>query len=302
MPGKKFGFFAIIIWSFLFIPISSGIALNSFKVAIILSSNIRPFLEASSSIQKTLKGDYLLLNYSQNKELVKHYLLSERFDATIAIGPQATKLVYEYGKNIPYKIAIMTLDIKKLIHDENPCGIDLRVPIRFQLEIIEEYLGPNRTIGILYNRKENQWLIQEAQKSAKGLGLTIIPLEVESPSEILGKLKPLFSKLDLLLFIPDSVVISEKIITHLTKKALLKGVGVVGYNRFFYDTGALLSFIIDYQKVGEKATHLLNQVISGKPCDVLMPPVEIKWNKQALKILRGSNPEKWNSKIGEQNE
>ncbi len=262
-------------------------------IGIFLSSKIRPYLQSLHGLEDELDFDYQVFDLSENYELAKHYAQSRRFQTCVAIGPEAIRLLYLYGTAIPNKLAIMALDLEKLVGNHTLCGIDLRIPISFQLEIIEEKLGPDRKVAILYNKAENGELIQGALKYAKEKRLTLVPLEVEGPSQIMEKLGPVINQIDIILFIPDSVVISEKIVSHITKTALLKGVAVCGFNRFFYETGALLSFIIDYEEVGRQAARLVEKLVREHICIFTPPKVKLLWNKRALNILLKSQPEKW---------
>ena len=262
-------------------------------IGIFLSSKIRPYLQSLHGLEDELDFDYQVFDLSENYELAKHYAKSRRFQTCVAIGPEAIRLLYHYGTAIPNKLAIMALDLEKLVGNHTLCGIDLRIPISFQLEIIEKKLGPGRKVAILYNKPENGELIQRALRYAKEKGLTLVPLELESPSQIMEKLGPVLNQIDIVLFIPDSVVISEKIVSHITKTALLKGVAVCGFNRFFYETGALLSFIIDYEEVGRQAARLVAKLVREHICIFTPPKVKLLWNERALKILTKSDPEKW---------
>ena len=262
-------------------------------IGIFLSSKIRPYLQALHGMEDELDFDYQVFDLSENYELARHYARSRRFQTCVAIGPEAIRLLYHFGSAIPNKLAIMALDPEKLVGNHTLCGIDLRIPISFQLEIIQEKLGPGKKVAIIYNKSENGELIQRALKDAKEKRLTLVPLEVEGPSQIMERLEPVLNQIDIILFIPDSVVISEKIVSHITKTALLKGVAVCGFNRFFYETGALLSFIIDYEEVGRRTARLVAKLVREHICILTPPKVRLLWNERALKILLKTRHEKW---------
>ncbi len=262
-------------------------------IGIFLSSKIRPYLQALHALEDNIDFDYQVFDLSENFELAKHYAQSRRFQTCVAIGPEAVRLLYKYGSFIPNKLSIMALDLGKLVGNHEICGIDLRIPISFQLEIIRKKFGRGRKVAVLFNRKENGALIRKASESAEMNDLALLPLEVNSPSQIMAKLAPIIADIDIILFIPDSVVISEKIITHITKTALLKGVAVCGFNRFFFETGALLSFVIDYEEVGKEAAGLIEKLVRDHLCVFTPPHVKLLWNKRALEMLVRTRPEKW---------
>ena len=269
-------------------------------IGIFLSSKIRPYIQALHGLEDELDFDYQVFDLSENYELAKHYAKSRRFQTAVAIGPEAIRLIYEFGNAIPNKFAIMALDLENLVGDHEICGIDLRIPISFEINVLGEKFGPDRKVAILYNKAENGRYVSQAIAAANHNKLQIIPVEVKDPTEIMKKLEPLLDKIDIILFIPDSVVISEKIITHITKTALLNGVAVCGFNRFFYETGALLSFIIDYEEVGRQAARLVEKLIRQHICTFTPPKVELLWNNQAFKILLKVRPDRWHNLKGKE--
>ncbi len=277
--------------------LQTGSALaQSGPVGCFVSSKIRPYLEALDGFKGKMDREIQVLYLDENLELARHYLKKGGLEAAVAIGPEAVKLIYSPGVNVPVKMAIMTLDIKKLVPGSSPCGIDLRVPISFQVSEIGKSLGSGKDLAILYNPAENSTVIRQAAKACMETGLEFTPLPVSGPDEIMKLLKPEMDRIDILLFIPDSTVISEKVVRHLTKEALMKGTAVAGYNHFFYETGALLSFTIDYRKVGMEGARLLQEFSREQRCSLVPPPVEIEWNKKVLEILRERDPARW-SKI-----
>jgi len=254
-------------------------------VAVIVSSQIRPYVMAleglRSSLQQPLKIYYLNLN----PELIRHNLSQERHDLLIAIGPEASVLAWSTLNPGDKKIALMVLDQQKLLEDAEPCGVDLRIPIKEQIKLIKERLGDRRKIGILYNPAENREWVEKAQKHGSDLGASVMPLPVHSRHEITKVLSSAYQDIDTLLFIPDSTVISMALLSHLVKDALLHGIAVVGYNHFFMEIGAVLAFNIDYERVGILGAELARDVLSGSECRLNPPPFEIEWSEKVWKKI-----------------
>ncbi len=288
----------LILFSAFIIFLAGPAAAETGLTGVFVSSKIRPYLEALEGFKTETSRELLVIYLDENRELARHYLKTGSLDAVVAIGPEAAKLIYSDPAKIPVRMAIMTLDIKKLIPQADPCGIDLRVPVFFQISKTAERLGRGKSLAILYNPVENADVISEAERACRQAGLRLIPLPVSGSDEIMKRLKPEMDNIDILLFIPDSTVISEKIVTHLTKQALLKAVAVIGYNHFFYETGALIAFTIDYRMVGTRAAQLLEDFIAGKKCRLLPPPVKIEWNEKVFELLKAKNPARWSKSPG----
>ncbi len=99
-----------------------------------------------------------------------------------------------------------------------------------------------------------------------------------------------FSVPDAILFIPDKTIISKAVVQYVIKQAVLQGTPTVGYNQFFYDSGATLAFIIDYAKVGQQVADQVETILAGEPCPGQVPPVfETRINSGAWRALQLGN-------------
>ncbi len=294
MPGNRPNLKILLLIFALFLLLAAdSLPARAGMTGLFVSSKIRPYVEALDGFRSQTQREFIVVYLDENPELARHYLKTGQLDTAVAIGPEAAKLIYSDGVKVPVKMVIMTLDIKKLLPWADPCGIDLRVPISFQVTEIVARLGRGKRLAIIYNPGENSDIIREASEACRKAGLNFTPLPVEGSDEIMKRLAPKIDHIDLLLFIPDSTVISEKVVTHLTKEALLKAVGVIGYNHFFYETGALMAFTIDYRMVGIKGAQLLEGLLGGQTCRLLPPPVKIEWNEKVFRLLGARKPGRW---------
>lgn len=258
---------------------------NNADIAVIVSSQIRPYVMALEGLRSTLQQPLSIYYLNSNPKLIRHHLSQKRYGLLIAIGPEASILAWSTLNPDDKKIALMVLDQQKLLADPEPCGVDLRVPIKEQIRLIKQRLGNRRKIGILYNPAENREWVEQAQKEGSELGISVIPLPVYERNEIIKVLSSAYQNIDTLLFIPDSTVISMALLSHLVKDALLHGIAVVGYNHFFVEIGAVMAFNIDYEKVGILGAKLAKDIMSGSRCRLSPPPFEVEWNEKAWKTI-----------------
>jgi len=274
---------AFLLWSVFLVPLHAEE--NNANIAVIVSSQIRPYVMALEGLRSSFQQPLTIYYLNSNPELIRHHLTQKYYDLLIAIGPEASILAWATLNPDDKKMALMVLDPQKLLADTEPCGVDLRIPIKDQIKLIKERLGDRRKIGILYNPVENREWIEQAQKQGSDLGVSVIPLPVHKRHEITKVLSSAYQNIDTLLFIPDSTVISMALLSHLVKDALLHGIAVVGYNHFFMEIGAVLAFNIDYEKVGILGTKLARDILSGSQCRLSPPPFEVEWNEKAWKTI-----------------
>jgi len=92
--------------------------------------------------------------------------------------------------------------------------------------------------------------------------------------------------IDVLLFIPDTVVIKEALVQYLIKESIFRGIAVVGYNHFFIENGAVMSLSIDYEEVGKVGANLLKRIWDGGNCSLVPPPFKVEWNQREWDTVR----------------
>jgi putative ABC transport system substrate-binding protein len=172
------------------------------------------------------------------------------------------------------------------------CGVPLDIPAQKQLEMIVRGLPSAKRIGLLYDPRYNADFFGKALAEAAALNLKVVPLKVSSKKEIPAVLNQNWGNIDALWFIPDQTVISESIVQYIIKEALFKRTPVIGYNRFFYESGAALAFVFDYAEIGRQTGHLAASVLAGKACEQEIPLFHVWQNLRVINKLGMSVPEK----------
>ena len=256
------------------------------KVAIVISQSIRPYLIAAEGLREDLARDtgatiqeFDLERFKgKSRTLLSVDLKKGGFDLFIAIGPSATRFLWEHLPSMDvHKLYSMVLNPEAILTpDQSYCGVTLRIPLITQLKCIILGLPSVKRLGILYDPLYNSELITKATGLIGETGIDIIPLGISSRREIPLALKQGWQFLDALLLIPDRTVISESIVQYIIKQAILHKMPVIGYNRFFYESGAALAFILDYKEIGRQTSRVAAQMLKGGACKN-EPPLFHAW-------------------------
>jgi putative ABC transport system substrate-binding protein len=265
------------------------------RVAIVVSQRIRPYLEAVEGLRGGLARDdepevdeFDLESFTgRGQDILARDLTAGRFDLFIAIGPSAARFVWaRFPSQETRKLCTMVLGPEKeLASAESVCSIALSVPVRTQLQILSCGLPSARRVGILYDPLWNTEFVKQAAEYSSEFGLKIVPLEVSSKKNIPIVLQQHWEGLDALLLIPDRTVISESLVKYIIKQAISEGVAVVGYNRFFYESGAALAFVFDYEEIGEQTARLALRILAGEGCKREDPIFHTWLNSRVIKTL-----------------
>jgi len=248
-------------------------------VAVLLSREIAPYIAMVEGLESTL-GDFEVQRFFLDAQGRPYSLAGasprldpRQFAARIAVGPEALRYLDAQPSHSPVLFGMVLHPAALLKQPQTPLnGVDLHLPVEHQFAALRQRLPHLRRLGVLFDPANNQSWFEQARPIAAALGFELLPLQVTRQSGVLdipsGQTRP-----DAILFIPDRTIISRAVIQHVIKQAALQRVPVVGYNRFFLDSGAALAFLIDYPEVGRQVARRLRQTLLEQQPPVVEAPV-----------------------------
>jgi putative tryptophan/tyrosine transport system substrate-binding protein len=294
--------FIIFLWVFLCLPVISISADidpsdEPYRVILFISKNIRPYIEAADGIMDVLAESSGVKVESFNldkmgaaaaEDLAHELRLGKSISLLAAVGPEAVSFTWGAFQNeIPPKLYAIILNPERLIGTgAGFCGIPLNIPAHIQLEMIHTAFDSVKRVGIFYDPANNEQFVLDAVASAANMGIAIVPLQVSSMKEIPVLLEKALVSVDCIWLIPDKTVISESIAQYMIKQAIIKRIPVVGYNQFFYESGAAMSFVFDYGELGRQAGELAEEIVARHtPCERQVPVFEAWLNGGVVEKL-----------------
>lgn len=267
---------------------------NSFQVAVLVSKHIKPYMEAATGLEAYLQdlggaAQIILLEDrdSLQREQLARRLQSQSYHAAVSMGPQATGFLWGLPElNIPTLFS-MVLHPEQAVGDSGKrlCGVSLSIPVDIQLQSIEQFLPGRTHIGLLFQPDNNQSIFHQAQRIARDLDIEVIPMPLESQRDVSRVLKEHLDQVDAVWLIPDQTLNSKKVVEYIIKQALYAEVPVIGYNRFFHESGAAVSFIFDYGLVGRQTGRLLKRSMDFGWCEVRPAEFKVWKNERIFELL-----------------
>lgn len=292
-----------VLWSFflflttIFSPYQSQAdELGEFTAAILVSRHIKPYMDALKGLAdsmdnslKIIQKTYILDQYDlENPAMLSKQLAEGDFDIIVSIGPEATSLAWSVSAETGITtVHSMVLNPDALTNDyyQPGCGISLGIPVNNQLEEIRKVLPDAERLGILYDPELNSFFVAQAIINSLLTGPKIIPLDVSSSRQIPDVLRSNWQNIDALWLIPDQTVISQTLVEYIIKEALFQKKPVVGYNRFFYDSGAAVAFSLDFQQIGRQTGTMAINQLKGLDCEKVAPYYEVLINHRVMQNL-----------------
>ena len=266
-------------------------------VAIIVSSKIKPYLEASAALIDELKNNarvsisqYYLDSDAKSNDKLAEQLIAAKDRLLISIGPKAAGFIYgpKLAASDAQKLYSMILNPNQTLPADGlseSCGISMNIPIQQQLEIISKVFPDTNAVGLLFDPALNDAFFEKAKIVAAGYDLDIRALAVDSKTKIPSTLMGNWKHIDFIWMIPDRTVISEAIVTYVVKQSILNRTPVIGYNRFFYEAGAAVTFVLDYQQLGRQTAQEALHILAMDECKGEAPLFSAWLNIKVLKTL-----------------
>ncbi len=290
-------------WSFFVFPaniFSPNQALaqeaDGFRAGILVSRHIKPFMDALKGLRESINEPFeidhsiyaLDEHHLENPAILGKELARENYDILVSIGPEATSLAWTVSAETGVPTVHSMVLNPDALADGNfipGCGISLVIPVADQLHNIGKALPGLERLGILFDPDLNHSFVSQVTKTSFSYGIEIIPLEVSSSRQIPDVLNSSWKLIDALWLIPDQTVISQALVEYIIKEALFQKKPVVGYNRFFYDSGAAVAFAFDFQEIGKQTARIAVNQLRGLPCEDVIPHYEVLINQKVMNRL-----------------
>lgn len=266
---------AVLSAAVLFVP---GPSRAAERIAVLVSSSEQPFEDALAGFREALEKQGI------SADLELHHLSRDpsRAEAAVdAIRKNNTRLIYALGSlgtdaalqgvvDIPV-VSCLILRQDRLPPGGNATGVVLEFPLKLQFERMKAILPNARTIGVMYNPRENESRVEEAARVAGSMGLELEAIEVDSPRDIPPALDALSKRVDALWGLADTTTLSPQLAKEILLFAFRNGIPFVGPSEAWTKAGALYSLDWDYRDLGAQCGEMAARILRGTPAAAIPP-------------------------------
>lgn len=239
----------------------------TYRIAVVTRKDIIPY-------QKVLKGfkkiyihhcDCHYLEDKSEKEIIA-LLKYKKPDLILAIGSSALEMLEDKIKNIPI-VYCMVLNPHTILGEKdvgNITGISMNLSPETQILILKQIAPQVKRIGVVYNPSQTGYLILEAQKVCKRIGVNLIATSVNSQGKTINAVKELESKIDALWMIPDTTTITPVSVRYMLLFSFRNKIPLLGISDKYVKRGALVALSFDTEDIGRQTAELAFQVLRKK--------------------------------------
>lgn len=269
------------------------------SITVILSREMIPYQAALKGIKSKINGfrftELSLDEEGGNEQRLLDLVGKSQPKLVVAVGPEAGCLIKDLESPAP-RVFTMILNPEKLFKNTPPfSGVSINHPPSKVLAGLRAALPERRKVGIFYSPDANTPLLAQYSEAARENGLSVLSFPIRSVADIRTTLQSEQFAPEVVLFVPDPVVIKEKLVSYIIQECLFRNIPTVGFNAWFARSGALMAFCLDFQDVGEQTGELALAVLAGKETSV-----EVQTPRQFRIILNQKIARKFGFAVSEE--
>jgi len=208
------------------------------------------------------------------------------WDFFVAVGPDALKWLASESLDVPVFYA-MVLEPDRIIgQSDRFCGVTFNLFTAHRIERIKQIFPKLTRLAVIHNPENNRIYKDVLAQFSKVSGVSAVPVTVSSQTGISRALQTAAAQADAIYFIPDHTVISPAIVKYIIENGISRGIPSIGYNRFFLESGAILSLSVDYEAVGRQVAQMVTRFREEGTCENMEPEANILYNENVGKLLK----------------
>jgi putative ABC transport system substrate-binding protein len=251
------------------------------RVALVSTSSIGPFADASAAIVKGLRAGAVqpeILTFDlegdqRNGPAVLGRLRAAAPTIVITIGSLATSVVLAEPWEIP---VVFSMVLHPELSGFRPrtravTGATLDIPLDRQFATLRRLLPEAKRVGVLFNRSETGGILDASAPIAQKHGFTLRSREVEDPTKAVALLGELMQDVDVIWNVADSHVFTPQTTSSLILDSLRRGIPMLGLSVAHVRTGTLAALYCDYRDVGAQSAELALRVLRGEDARQIAP-------------------------------
>lgn len=262
--------------------------LRAAEVAVLKSNEVPAWRPALEALRRATSA-HILTEYDLRGDRTEAErtaaALKGKAAIVVAMGPLAAQVATSLLPDLPL-VYCLVQDPVRLGVLPTSAGVAFQTPIKNQLAAFRLVNPRGVRVGVIYGDAAVAKLVEEAQKAAAVVRLTVVARPVASDKDVPATLRSLLKgdeAVDALWIPPDPMLLGDETRRFLLAETLKASRPVYSFSSALVAEGALVSNGPDLASVGEQAGELVNRFASGDRTTrgtLLVPRAELVINKK----------------------
>lgn len=237
------------------------------RVAVVKSSGLNAYAQVVAGFSAEVKAqaeEFTLEEGAEGAAATLKKVAASKPALVFAIGPAAAVGARREFSDVPVIFAMVPYYEKYELDGQNTTGIALTSDLSLELTALRAVLPKVKRVGVLEDPRYSKAFVDAAGQAAQARGLTLVPLEIDSPQKVDKVLASAKGKLDALVIISDKTVGNAAVVERLLAWSQEEKVPAVGLAAAQVKQGALFALAPAPLAIGQQAGRLANRVVVEK--------------------------------------
>jgi len=248
----------------IFLAISGIVCTASPEIVVVQSADIRPFDETRDGFESTCGctiADVIVIG--SDRADVAGTIRRMNPDGVLAIGLDALARVQTI-RDIPL-FYTMTAGIGHPFQElKNLSGVSMFISPERQLQAIKEMFPDAKRIGLIYDPRHTDALLERAVQYANAHSIEIIAKKADTTRAVLPLLEELKGKIDVFIMLPDVTVTNRETIDSMLLFSFRNRVPIFTFSEKYVEMGALAALIVNPFDLGAQTGEIVRKRLEGR--------------------------------------
>lgn len=238
-------------------PVHAG----SKKIIVVKSADLKPYQDFLRGLRDDCGCDVQEVKFRDEED--RNNILGSHPSAVVAIGTAAFKRV----RTIPDLPVIYAMVMPSEVSPPlgpNISGVSIDISPETYLSTMKALFPKAKRIGLIYDPRNTAAFVEDAVKAAHALGVELVTKQLRDPSQILGALSEMQSKIDVLWMVPDPTVVAAQIVDYMLRFSFQNNVPIFTFSKKYVEMGAVASLDIDPYDMGAQVASIVIRISAGQ--------------------------------------
>lgn len=236
------------------------------QVAVVKSADIGPYSEAVEGFRKACNCTLTELSLTESDANALRSEIREHQPALIlTVGIDALTTVSRIT-DLPVVYAMVPNSQLPGAMTRNISGISLYISPEKYLNAMLELFPEAKRIGIVYDPKNLDVFVREAEHVAERKGVELVLRKVTRANDVPAAIGSLMNRVDIFWMLPDVTVVNEESFKYLLGASYRHNVPVFTFTRKYIEMGAAAGLFVRPADIGAQAAEIAKKLlISDSP-------------------------------------
>ncbi len=238
-------------------PVHAG----SSKIIVVKSADLKPYQDFLRGLRDDCGCDVQEMKFRDDED--RNNILDSHPGAVVAIGTAAFKRVRTITDLPVIYAMVMPSEVSSPL-GPNISGVSIDISPETYLSTMKALFPKAKRIGLIYDPRNTAAFVEDAVKAARALGVELVTKQLHDPSQVLGALSEMRSKIDVLWMVPDPTVVVAQIVDYMLRFSFQNNVPIFTFSRKYVEMGAVASLDIDPYDMGAQVASIVNRISAGQ--------------------------------------